>query len=385
MVDRMSPEEAVHSIPSILIPEEIPTPAAVVDLDVLESNITSMQQRADSFGVQLRPHVKTHKSVDVARLQLEAGAHGLTVGTLHEASVFAEAGFKDIFLATTVFPSADKISNLRAVHERATFRLGVDSVAAIEAWARIFSDASRPLEVLLEVDCGEHRTGVDSNSIVDLAAAATRAGLRVVGAYTYAGQGYSSPEMRQSAARDELDALGSARLLLEGAGFEVLVISAGSTPTFDYSSRSPVTEQRPGTYTMNDGIQVGLQSCTPRDVALRVASTVISNSAPGQVIIDAGTKAIAREPASFLDGLAWIPEIPGGSVWKVNDYHGYVRVPSAEKPAVGDRVGVVPNHACPVINMFDELYVVRRGKLEDVWPVSARGHGHAPPRVRPTR
>ena len=135
-----------------------------------------------------------------------------------------------------------------------------------------------------------------------------------------------------------------------------------------------MTEQRPGTYVLNDAGQVALGSCGADDVALRIATTVISTAVEGQYVIDAGTKAVAREPAPYLPGLAWVPEFPDSVVRTVNDYHGYVAAGTTGIPKVGTRLAIVPAHVCPVVNLFDELHVLEDGELVDVWPVDARGH-----------
>ena len=150
-------------------------------------------------------------------------------------------------------------------------------------------------------------------------------------------------------------------------------MSAGSTPTVELSSRGVVTEQRPGTYPLNDAGQVALGTCTGADAALRVAATVISDAVPGQLVIDAGTKAIAREPASYLPGYGFIPDLPGSVLHTVNDYHGYVSIEAGGGAPVGTRVAVIPNHVCPVVNLFGELAVVQAGEIVDVWTVDGRG------------
>lgn len=333
-----------------------------------------MADKMRAAKVQLRPHMKTHKSTTIGRMQLAAGVAGITVGTLHEAEVFAQAGFDDIFLAVTPYASPDKADRIQALHERMTFRTGIDSVAGVTALAAACRTSERPLEVLVEVDCGEHRTGVQPSSAGSLAAVAVEAGLRVVGAFTHGGHGYESRAARIPAANDEVAALAAAALSLSNAGFPPRILSAGSTPTVDYSSRSLVTEQRPGTYPLNDAGQVALGTCTGSDVALRVAATVISDAVPGQLVIDAGTKAIAREPASYLPGYGLIPDLPGSVLHTVNDYHGYVSVVDGTGSApVGTRVAVIPNHVCPVVNLYGQLPVVQGGRIVDVWDVDARG------------
>ncbi len=374
VTNELSPERsALASIPRTTVPSGLSTPAAYIDLDVLRANIARMAAWTRASNVLLRPHVKTHKSINIGRLQVEAGAAGITVGTLHEAEVFAAAGFADIFLAVTVYAAPDKASRIRALNDTITFRVGIDSVAGVTALAAACAASQRPLEVLIEIDCGEHRTGVQPSGAGNLAAAAVEAGLSVVGAFTHGGHGYESRAARVPAANDEVTALEAAALSLRSAGFPPRILSAGSTTTVEFSSRGVVTEQRPGTYPLNDAGQVALGTCTGADVALRVAATVISDAVPGQLIIDAGTKAIAREPASYLPGYGWIPDLPGSVLHTVNDYHGFVSVDASGGAPVGTRVAVIPNHVCPVVNLFGELAVVQAGEIVDMWTVDGRG------------
>lgn len=371
--ERSEERSALASIAESAVPSELSTPAAYLDLDVLRANITRMAERTRASGVALRPHMKTHKCINIGRMQIEAGAAGITVGTLHEAETFAHAGFDDILWAVTPYASTDKASRIQALHDTITFRTGIDSVAGAQALAAACRASSRPLEVLVEVDCGEHRTGVDPSSAGSLATAAVEAGLSVVGAFTHGGHGYDSRQARVPAANDEVVALEAAALSLSNAGLPPRILSAGSTPTVDLSSRGVVTEQRPGTYPLNDAGQVALGTCTGADVAFRVAATVISDAVPGQLIIDAGTKALAREPAGYLPGFGWISDLPGSVLHTVNDYHGYVSVEASGTAPVGTRVAVVPNHVCPVVNLYGELAIVQAGQVVDVWKVDARG------------
>ena len=206
--DERSPEQAaLASIPRLAVPAGLSTPAAYIDLDVLRANIARMAARSQASGVLLRPHMKTHKCIDIGRMQVEAGAAGITVGTLHEAEVFAQAGFEDIFLAVTVYASPDKASRIRKLNDTITFRTGIDSIAGATALAAACAGSQRELEVLIEIDCGEHRTGVQPSMAGTLAAAAVQAGLRVVGAFTHGGHSYESRSARIPAAEDEVNAL----------------------------------------------------------------------------------------------------------------------------------------------------------------------------------
>ncbi len=359
---------------SLIVPPELPagleTPCAIVDLDRLERNIARMQAVADAAGVALRPHAKTHKSVRVAALQVAAGARGLTVGTIGEAEVFADAGFDDLFLAYTIWPSGDKARRIRDLHERVALRVGVDSVEAVEALARAVAGSARPLEIVVELDSGERRAGVTPDEVVPIAQAAERAGLRPVGVFTHGGHAYEAG--RAVAAADEADVVRRAAEALRAAGLETPVLSVGSTPTVSHGVAAPATEIRPGTYVYYDRGQVWLGSCEPDDVAFWVAGTITSLGVPGGAIVDAGAKALSRDGAPGARGFALLPTLPG-ILRAVNDYHGYVEPLGPNRGRLGDVVPILPNHVCPVVDHHPETVVVRAGRIVDVWPVDARG------------
>jgi D-serine deaminase-like pyridoxal phosphate-dependent protein len=364
---------AVDRIPTPTIPDEIETPVAVVDLGVVRANVAAMQSAMNDARVRLRPHAKTHKCVEVGGLQIEAGASGLTVGTVGEAEVFADAGVDDLFIAYPVYADGSRGKRVRDLHERANLAIGVDSEEGIAALARAMQGSSEPLEVVIEVDCGGHRTGVAATEVSRLARAIDDGGLRLRGVFTHGGHGYRGGDATAAAARDEVEALAKARDELEAAGFAVDVLSAGSTPTVELSARAPVTEQRPGTYVFNDAQQVFLGAVAPTAVAFFVVATVVSNAVPGQVIIDAGAKAVSRDAHPILPGFGRLPD-RGLPLRTMNDYHGFVDVPEGSpSPRVGDRFVVVPNHVCPTVNLYDELVIVDEGVAVDTWRVAARG------------
>jgi D-serine deaminase-like pyridoxal phosphate-dependent protein len=347
----------------------VETPALVVDLDRLRANIDRMAGAVASRGLELRPHAKTHKCVEVARMQVQAGAVGLTVATLSEAEVFAEAGFDDLFVAYPVFPVGAKAERLRRLLDRAALRVGVDNPAGAATVA--MAAQGRLVQVALEVDSGQHRTGVDPSDVVGLAEQCRAAGLEVVGVFTHGGHSYADPSAPSGAAADEGQALTQARVLLRGAGFDVPVVSAGSTPTTGATRPPGVTEERPGTYVFQDRQQLALGACTTDDLALSVAATVVSTH-HDRFVVDAGSKALAGDRPQWLRGHGWIPSLGNATVVTLSEHHGIVEGASRQ-PSVGDVVDVVPNHACTVVNLFDEYVVARSGSVVDRWPVTARG------------
>jgi len=357
--------------------EHVETPALVVDLARLRANIAGMSTSVRDRGLALRPHVKTHKCLEIAAMQREAGAAGLTVATLSEAEVFAAAGFDDLFVAYPVVPSGAKGERLRRLLDRVRLAVGVDSAAGAAVVAR--AAQGRPARVVLEIDSGQHRTGVAPPDAVSLAEACAALRLDVEGVFTHGGHSYAGPDAPRAAAIDEGAALTDARTRLVAAGFRVDVVSAGSTPTTGGERPTAVTEERPGSYVFHDRQQLGLGACREEQVALTVAATVVSTHR-GRFVVDAGSKALASDRPSWLDGHGTVvdargssgPGSTGGTVVSVSEHHGIVEG-STLPPAVGDVVRIVPNHVCTVVNLFEEYVVTEAGRVVDRWPVAARG------------
>jgi D-serine deaminase-like pyridoxal phosphate-dependent protein len=361
--------------PAPRLPDGLDTPCLVVDLDVVEANASRLQSALDAREVRLRPHVKTHKSVALARTQLVRGARGLTVGTLGEAEVFAAAGLSDLFVAYPVWAVGTKAGRLRALHDAIDLSVGVDSVAAAERLAAAVAGSPRPLRVVIELDSGGRRTGVGAaEDVVGLARAATGLGLKVMGVFTHGGHAYAAPDAAAAAAGDEVRMLGTTAEALRNAGFEIEVVSAGSTPTMVDSAIGPVTEIRAGTYLLGDRTQLALRAIPHDGIALHVAATVVSAAVPGEVVLDAGAKTLTKDRAPYLDGHGLLPAHPDAVIERLYDYHGVVVAPtSGSLPHVGEVVAIVPNHVCPVVDLFDTFVAVRDGAIVGRWPVDARG------------
>ncbi|HET7734800.1 MAG TPA: alanine racemase [Nocardioidaceae bacterium] len=345
----------------------------IVLADALRGNIDRMQGFATEHGLHLRPHVKTHKCVEIGRLQLDAGAVGITAGNVGEAEVFAEAGFGDIFIAYPVWPSGTKAPRIRQLATTTRLRVGVDNPAAVDALAAAMGAEPDRLQVVIEIDCGARRSGAPPELAGDVARAARKRGLKPVGVYTYPGHGSAGPGSREPAAQDQEVALTAAVRSVGQAGVTSQVVSAGSTPTVAFSTSSLITEIRPGEYVFGDLNNARLGACREDQIALFVAATVVSDWVPGQAILDVGTKALGRE-GNDVKGYG---AIAGRSavLSKLNEYHGFLAVPAAEsRPKVGEVVPVVPNHVCPVVASFEELVVTdSAGSSLERWTVAARG------------
>ena len=357
------------------LPDGLETPCVVVDLDIVAGNIRRLATESQERGVALRPHVKTHKSVALARMQLDAGAAGIAVGTVGEAEVMAAGGIDDIFIAYPIWAAGARGERIAALHRAVTLSVGIDSVEGAESLARAVEGAHRPLSVLVEIDSGHHRTGIASPAdVVRVADAARRSGLRVAGVFTHGGHSYAGPDARVPAAADEVTALGAAADALREAGHAIDRISAGSTPTGSLAAVGQVTEIRPGTYVLGDRQQLVLGAIPPDGLALVVAATVVSTAVPGQVVVDAGAKALTKDRASFLEGFGLLPAYPDAVVARLSDYHGVITFPDgATTPELGEVVAIVPNHVCPVVDLFDTFVATRAGVIVGHWSVDARG------------
>jgi D-serine deaminase-like pyridoxal phosphate-dependent protein len=327
-----------------------------------------MAATAREMGILLRPHAKTHKCPPLGLRQVELGAIGLTLATAGEAEVFADGGCVDIFLAYPMWAGGRRGARLAALAERVQLRLGIDSAES----AAVLAKAVPGAEVLVEVDSGHHRSGVPAEEAGTVALAASRSGLNVVGTFTFPGHGYG-PGNRGRAAADEADTLVEADRVLCAAGFAVEVRSGGSTPTAALSARGTLTEMRPGSYVFNDAQQLETGSCDWPDIGLYAVSTVVSRRGQ-QVIVDAGNKILGADRPHWATGHGRLLQHPGARVTALSEHHATVLFPDDEPaPELGSRVHVVPNHVCTAVNLVDELLVGTPDRIQDRWPVAARG------------
>ena len=350
---------------------DLSTPALLVDRDLLDRNIADMAELAGRTGVSLRPHVKTHKSPAIARLQMDAGASGLTVATVSEAEVFAAAGFTDLFIAYPLWVDPAKGRRLRALAEAASLTVGVDSPEAAHALGAQLGTATRRVRLLVEVDSGHHRSGVAPEEAGTLADVAAHSGLDVAGVFTFPGHSYS-PGVPAEVARQEVAALGIAAQSLRGAGIEPRVISGGSTPTVANVAAGTMTEMRPGVYVFGDAQQWELGTTTPDRIALTCLATVVSH-AGGRVVLDSGSKALGADRAAWATGYGRLLDHPAARIVLLSEHHAVAEWDGSPVPEIGSRLRVVPNHVCNTVNLADDLVVVRNGVIVDSWPVAARG------------
>jgi D-serine deaminase-like pyridoxal phosphate-dependent protein len=340
------------------------TPYLRVDTARLRANVARVAERAAATGVSLRPHAKTHKCAEIARLQLEAGAVGLTVATVGEAEAFVEHGVEDLFVAYPLWLTEDAARRLRDLAGRADLAIGVDSAEAA-ARAGILLEGTG-VAVLVEVDSGQHRSGVTPSAAGAVGAAAVEAGLPVRGVFTFPGHSYA-PGALVSAADDEARALREAVASFEAAGLEPDVVSGGSTPSLAHTHTDVLTEMRPGVYVFGDAQQWELGTMAPDDIALACVATVVSH-AGGRLVLDAGSKALGADRAAYATGWGRLPAYPDARVVQLSEHHAVVDLAGAPLPALGSRLDVVPNHVCNAVNLADVLWADG-----EPWPVAARG------------
>ena len=342
------------------------TPAVLIDADIADANLVHWQERCEQAGLANRPHIKTHRTSAWALRQVELGAQGVTVQTVGEAEVMADAGITDLFLTTNVLGPA-KLDRLGAVARRARLSLVADSVTVVDAVAGAAHAAGARITVLVECDTGGGRCGLaDPAAIAALAGriAATEP-LSFGGLMTYPAAG-----TRQQSEQ----ALSAAIAACEAAGLAVPVVSTGGSPDMWMDDGlAPVTEYRAGTYIYNDRSLVTRGTAALGQCAMTVLATVVSRPTAERAILDAGSKALTSDLLG-LEGYGMILEHPDAVIYQLNEEHGPVDVSRcATPPRVGDRVHVLPNHTCVVSNLFDKVFIVADGRLAGALLVDARG------------
>ncbi len=353
------------------------TPAPIVDLDRMERNLDRLAAYAGAHGLALRPHTKTHKSPVVAGEQLRRGARGVTCATTREAEVMSEV-CDDILVA---YPpvGAGRLRRLMALPARVRLTVALDSVEAVEELARSAAAARRSVRVYVEADLGMHRVGIGSAAgVASLARlVASRPPLEYAGLAFYPGHIRAAVENQDAALEQLGQDLDGIITALGDAGLAPPVVSGGSTPTMMRTHEIPkVTEMRPGTYVYNDRSTAEVRACAWDDCALTVLATVVSTAVPGQAVIDAGSKALGREPlrAEGGEGFGVLLGHPEVFVRAMSEEHGILELAgSAWKPRVGDQVRVIPNHVCIVVHLNDTIHGLRGDTIEKSWPVAARG------------
>lgn len=357
--------------------EELDTPCLLLELDVMERNIRDMAAFAAAHRVNLRPHVKTHKIAELALQQIENGAVGVAAATVAEAEVMADAGVQDICVANEIVTET-KARRLLSISGRARVSCAVDSVAGARVLSGVFAGSGATLPVLIDVDTGLHRCGVPPGEptlrlceeLHDLT------GLSVQGIMTHAGHAYraGTPEEVAQIGGEEGRLMVETAALLREHGHSAETVSVGSTPTVKHSGKvEGVTEIRPGNYIVNDANQVALGVTAFSECAATVLTTVISTPAGDRAIVDAGSKTLSSDRGAHGGGLQSYGALPGRdlSVYGLSEEHGFVRVGRGESVRVGEKIRIIPAHACQVFNLMGEAVGVRNDRVERVFTVTS--------------
>lgn len=346
--------------------ESFGTPCPVIDLDVVERNIARAQQLCDAAGVANRPHIKTHKSPILAKMQIAAGAQGITCQKLGEAEVMANAGITDIVIATNLLGAA-RSGRLAALQRRVALKVCADNPVSLSAYSEAAQRAERPLDVMIECDTGQKRAGVETPREALALAQIIRDNpwLNFAGLLFYPALD-SWPQTQVFL--DEMTA-GLASLSLKHK-----IISTGGTPNFaNIGKLKGATEHRAGTCIFNDRMMIEEKFATLGDCALHVFTSVVSRGGEERGILDAGSKTLTSDTGG-LEGFGLIMEHPEARIHKFAEEHGFLDLSRCNnKPVVGDIVRVIPNHVCVAVNMVDQLVAVRGGEIAEVIPVAARG------------
>ena len=342
------------------------TPCSVIDLDIVETNIHRAQQICDAAGVANRPHIKTHKSPFLAKMQLEAGASGITCQKLGEAEVMADAGIYDILIATNILGAA-RSGRLTKLQKKIPLKVCADNSVSLKEYSKAAQAANRPLDVLIECDTGQKRAGVEktSEALNLIKSIIEDKWLKFIGLLYYPTlDGWEDTQLFHDDLTKKLDEL----------NLKAKIISTGGTPNFaNIGKLKGATEHRAGTCIFNDMMMVEDGFAQISDCAFRVFTSIVSKANENRGILDAGSKTLTSDTGG-LEGYGYITEHPEAKIIKFSEEHGFLDLENCKiKPMVGDIVTVIPNHVCVAVNMVDELVLVQNNKVVKTIPVAARG------------
>lgn len=359
--------------------EELDTPASVIHENILKQNLKQMADYATSRGVDLRPHFKTHKTEQIVRMQMDLGAVGITCAKLGEAEVLADTGAVDsIFIANQIVGPL-KTKRLVKLMDRVDMRVAVDSIEVCQGLQAAVADADKTLDIIIEVNTGQHRAGLLPVEILPFAERVRNEmpNLRIIGIMTHEGHAgkTTSKEDLHKNAMDVGHKMVETAKVLRDHDFDITTVSVGSTPAaFETTTVEGVTEMRPGTYVFQDNTIFRFGDIGPENCALRILATVTSRPATDRAILDTGSKVLTTDPSQWKKGFGYIVEYPDATIDGIHEEHGVVHLPeSAQGMRIGEKVEIIPNHVCPTVNLTDHLYLVRDDQVVESWPVIARG------------
>jgi D-serine deaminase-like pyridoxal phosphate-dependent protein len=357
---------------------ELSTPGLTIDLDILDRNLDRMAALCREHGFSLRPHIKTHKTPELARRQVDRGAIGLTVAKVGEAEVMAGAGFDNLLVAYPIW-GAENLRRLAALARNRNMLLSLDSLATAQELSRAMNAQGASIGVLVEFDSGMRRCGVEPGpACVELARQVAKLpGLNFRGLMTYSGNIWGTEEERLAEAECAAGRVRRALAAFEEDHVPLEIVSGGSTPSTPLADKIPgITEIRPGTYVYNDLNTFYQGVCRLSDCAARVVATVVSTAVPGRAMIDAGSKTLSSDALGSGPkfGHGYVVEAPDAKLIKLNEEHGHLDISgSTHRFQVGEVVTVIPNHVCACVNMHDEVFLIRNEEVVGSWRVAARG------------
>jgi D-serine deaminase-like pyridoxal phosphate-dependent protein len=356
---------------------DLETPAVLIDADTLDRNLRRMSTYCSEHGLVLRPHTKTHKVPEIARMQMQYGAPGITVAKLGEAEVMVDAGIQDIVIVYPLW-GPSKWWRLTELARRARIAVTMDSLPIAEGISRAASSAGVEVGIRLEFDTGFRRCGLPLlDASIDLAQRVRALpNLRWEGISVYPGHIMGNRTIREQDVLQENVQMDRLFALLDAARIPRPIVSGGNTPAAFISHRfHGITEIRPGTYVFNDRNTVDAEAARYENCAAMVLTTVVSTSVANRAIIDAGSKTLTAD--TLLSGdrkhYGYILDHPDVILHDLSEEHGHLLLPTGSTVAVGDRFKVIPNHICPCINLHDQVFVVSGEKVVDKWKVAARG------------
>ena len=360
----------------------IETPKVIIDYNIIKNNINKMQEIVSSNSCSLRPHVKTHKIPDIAKMQIDAGAVGISVAKIGEAEIMVNAGIEDIFIAYPIL-GEHKIKRLLKLNRKIRLIVGVENLYALNQLNKYAKEDNQTLELRVEIDTGMGRSGVEYAKAESFFNQTTNfSNIKITGIFTFKGLIYKGEVTRdaEKAGFEESNMMVDLANRLRKNCFNIKDISVGSTPTAKYACMvDGVTEVRPGTYVFNDQMLVNLKVCEEKDCAARVLSTIKKKKKLGKAIIDGGSKTFSTDAPMdkfpyFLKGYGKIVGHDNITLSGLSEEHGTLMIEHDDgKLSVGDTVSVIPNHVCTTINLHNELAFSQNNEIYDKKPVSARG------------
>lgn len=356
------------------------TPYVALDMEIMEQNIRGMVAGLRRNNIQHWPHIKTHKSVRLAKLEQQLGASGITCAKLSEAEVMADGGITSILLAYPLI-GEDKCQRYADLARRVNIRTIVDSVAGAQGLSRAAVKNGLEFAIDIAIDFGAHREGIQPEQLLAFAdEIAALPGLNIKGVFTYAGTIYQYHEEAdiRRAAREEAALLIKSRDLLNANGFAIDILSGGSTLSSFYADElSGITESRAGNFIFGDMNAINGGIYTPENCALTICATVVSIPLPGYATIDAGTKSLTSDLSATPGSYGLIQEHPDIALVKLNEEHGYLRYdPEKVSLTIGEQLHVIPNHCCVVANLVDEIYAFHNNAFSETITIDARGKSY---------